>query len=606
MKKCPISLLAALPIVAFAQAPVEYAISFAGAAHHEARVSVTWREIGDRPLEMRMSRSSPGRYALHEFAKNVYDFSAVDGQGRPLAVSRRDPYQWDVTGHDGTVVATYTLYADRIDGTYAAIDLTHAHLNMPASFLWARGFDQRPIRIRFEPLAGWKIATQLAPTADPSTFSAPNLQYFMDSPTELSDFSERSWQVGSNGETQTMRLIVHHAGSEENVDRILERTRKVVDVESRVFGELPRFDYGEYRFIVDYLPYAQGDGMEHRNSTIISDPEPLDFSDFGEQLDSYAHEFFHVWNVERMRPAELEPFDLERANVTPSLWFAEGFTSYYAPLAIHRAGESTLTRYIEELTDLVERISSAPGRRFGSPQEMSSQAALFDGAVSLDPNNAANSFFSYYSYGAAIALALDLTLRSRFEDVTLDSFMAEMWRLHGEPERPYAADDLRSVLGRVTRNPEFAEDFFARFVSGRELPDYAYLLANAGLLLRRANPGAASLGEVSLDFDGDGAEITSNTLIGTALYAAGLDRGDRITSIGQHRIRSPRDWNRLLERYEPGQTLTVRFVQRGFERSAELTFGEDQRLEVVSFESAGRELDDTQTAFRSRWLDSPR
>jgi len=291
-----------IPSASWAQGPVEYDVSFNNAVHHEVRISVTWRGIGDVPLQMRMSRSSPGRYAIHEFAKNVYQVWVVDGQGNRLTFTRPSPYQWDVAGHDGTVTATYTLYADRAGGTYSGIDLTHAHLNMPASFMWARGYDDRPISITFSPNdESWRVATQLAPTDDPYVFTAPNLQYFMDSPTELSDFTERSWEVESNGESQTMRLVVHHDGNDEDIDTYLEKAKKVVAAQIEIFGELPDFDYGTYTFIADYLPYVSGDGMEHRNSTILASTNSLNQADFG-QLGTLSHEFIHAWNAERIRP----------------------------------------------------------------------------------------------------------------------------------------------------------------------------------------------------------------------------------------------------------------------------------------------------------------
>lgn len=154
-----------LPIVMLAlQGPadtVRYDVAFPQAVHHEARVTVTFPARGRDTLEVWMSRSSPGRYALHEFAKNVYDVSATDGRGRPLAVTWRDPYRWFVAGHDGTVVFRYTLFGDRADGTYAQVDPTHAHLNAPASFAWAKGLERRPVRIRFEVPegSGWRAAT---------------------------------------------------------------------------------------------------------------------------------------------------------------------------------------------------------------------------------------------------------------------------------------------------------------------------------------------------------------------------------------------------------------------------------------------------------------
>lgn len=141
-----------------------------------------------------MSRSSPGRYATHEFAKNVYAVRATDAAGRPLTMERASPQEWRVTGHAGTVVFSYTLFADRADGTYAGIDETRAHLNIPATFAWAVGFESRPIQVTFHPAnPNWKIATQLQPTANPWTFRAPNFQYFMDSPTHLGELDIREW-----------------------------------------------------------------------------------------------------------------------------------------------------------------------------------------------------------------------------------------------------------------------------------------------------------------------------------------------------------------------------------------------------------------------------
>jgi predicted metalloprotease with PDZ domain len=167
----------------FAQEKVRYELRFPNAIHHEAEVKATFSGV-DRPvLEVVMSRSSPGRYALHEFIKNVYHFRAADGQGRPLQVVRPNPYQWNVSGHNGTVTVEYTLYGDLADGTYDGIDETHAHLNMPATLVWAQGFEKVPVSIQFRIPKGsnWRVATQLIPQDDGS-WSAPNLDRLMDSP----------------------------------------------------------------------------------------------------------------------------------------------------------------------------------------------------------------------------------------------------------------------------------------------------------------------------------------------------------------------------------------------------------------------------------------
>lgn len=602
MKKLFTISLFIVPSAVLGQGPVEYEVSFDNAVHHEARISVTWRDIGDEPLQMRMSRSSPGRYAIHEFAKNVYDVSVVDGQGNPLAFTRPSPYQWDIAGHDGTVTATYTLYADRAGGTYSGIDLTHAHLNMPATFMWARGFDDRPVKVTFRPADDdWKVATQLAPTDSPFVFTARDLQYFMDSPTELSNFSERSWEVDTNGKSQTIRLIVHHDGIEEDVDTYLEKARKVVAAQVDVFGELPDFDYGTYTFIADYLPYVAGDGMEHRNSTILASTQSLNQADFG-QLGTLSHEFIHAWNAERIRPHRLEPFNFEQANMSLNLWFMEGFTSYYGPLTIRRAGESTVDEYAEAITRSINTVSFSPGRSFASSQGMSIQAPFVDDATSIDPTNFSNTFISYYTYGAAIGLALDLTLREKFDGITLDTLMQRVWQVHGKTEVPYTTDDLQGALAHVTGDEKFAAEFFTNFVTGQELPDYESLLANAGMLLRQANAGEPSVGPVALEFEGKAAIIEANTIIGSPLYEAGLDRGDQILAIDRLKIESPDQWDHAIERYAPGDTATIRFIQRGVERTAKLSFDEHSELEVVTYESANMKVSKTQLAFRDSWL----
>lgn len=596
------AVLFAAPLAAQTARPVVYEASFDNAVHREARIAVTFRDVGDAPLELRMARSSPGRYAIHEFAKNVYDVAAVDGAGRPLAVARRDPYSWIVAGHDGTVTATYTLYADRADGTYSQVDQTHAHLNIPATFMWAKGFEARPVEVSFRPpQRGWTAATQMPAGRGRLAFTAPDLQYFMDSPVLLGDLSVREWRIGDGASRQTVRLAVRHEGEEADIDALADKTRKIVDAQIAVFGAAPKFDYGVYTFIANYTPQASGDGMEHRNSTILTSAAGLYESDFA-QIGTLSHEFIHAWNVERLRPAELEPFDFTRANPTPSLWFAEGFTSYYGPLTIARAGVWTLDEYLAAITGQIDAVLAAPGRRFGSPMEMSLRAPFVDAATSIDPVNTVNTFVSYYSYGAVIALALDLTLRQRFDGVTLDDYMRRLWRTHGETEEPYTHDDLREALAAITGDSAFAETFFAQSIEGSALPDLSPLLAQAGLALRAKNPGKASLGRVALRIDGRSVFLDANTRIGSPLYAAGLDRGDEIVRIGRFEIASEQDYARALARAKPGETTVIRFVSRGQPREARVAFEEDDAREVIAIEKTGEPPSAAQRAFRAAWL----
>jgi len=593
------ALLAILSPAAAENAPVVYHASFENAAHHEARITASFRDLAEGPFVFRMSRASPGRYALHEFAKNVYEVSAVDGNGRALKLEQRDPYSWRVEGHDGAVTVSYTLYADRADGTYSQIDRTHAHLNMPATFVWAEGLEDRAIEISFAaPNARWKAATQLPPAGGRLRFTAPNLQYLMDSPTELSDFDLRSWKL-SDG--QTIRLAVHHDGNADDMDRYAQEAKKIVAEQIAIFGEAPKFDHGVYTFIADYLPHISGDGMEHRNSTIISSSNGLYESDFA-QISTLSHEFFHAWNVERMRPAELEPFDFARANPTPSLWFAEGFTNYYGDIARARSGVTPVDDYLDGLASTLTFIINAPGRDVGSPQSMSLEAAFVDAARAIDPDNRANMFVSYYPYGEIIALALDLTLRTEFENITLDDYMRHMWKLHGVTEKPYTHDDLRKGLADVTGDADFAAAFFASYIEDGELPDFAPLFAEAGFKLEAADPEKASLGGVSFEEKGDALIIASNTLTGTPLYEAGLDRGDEILSVGRFTIDSEDDYEKAMKRHEPGEEVAIRFRSRGEEFTAKAMFAADQTLKITPYEKAKMDITDAQKAFRKSWL----
>ena len=554
---------------------VRYEISFPNATHHEAEIRVTFDGVGADPLEIRMSRTSPGRYALHEFAKNVYDFRATGADGRSVEVTRPDNHQWDVHGHGGSVTVTYTLYGDRADGTYAGIDRTHAHLNMPATFVWARGLEQRPVEltVRVPEASDWRVATQLAPTNDPVRFTASDLQYFLDSPTEVSDHWRSSWDL----EGQSIGVALHHAGTDAEAAEYAVAVRAIVGASRDVYGALPRFDEGTYTFLACYLPWASGDGMEHRNSTVLTSSGSLAENMTG-LLGTVAHEFFHAWNVERIRPASLEPFDFEAANMSRELWFAEGFTSYFDDLILWRAGVIDEAAFAERMGGIANSVVNAPGRRFHSPVEMSMQAPFVDAATSVDPTNGANTFLSYYTWGSAVALGLDLTLRTRFEGLTLDHLMREMWSAHGVVPDPYDVADIEAALAGVTGDAAFARDYFDRYVRGRDVPDFAALLDRAGIELARARPGAAWIGGSQLSFEEGGAVLTGATLIGAPLYEAGLDRGDRIVLLDGRPLRSRDDLASVLAAHLPGDVVDIRFAGRGATRDTTLSLAEDPTL----------------------------
>ncbi len=598
LKNWILCLLFALP--AFAQEPVRYELRFPNRVHHEAEIRATFTGIQQPVLEVKMSRSSPGRYALHEFAKNVYNFRASDAQGHSLSITRPNPYDWNITGHQGTVIVEYTLYGDRIDGTYDGIDETHAHLNLPATLVWAAGFENRPASLKFEipEHSDWKIATQLIPHED-GTWSAQNLEWLMDSPVEISAHALPEWKI----EDATFRLALHHRGTDAEAGVYAEMCKAVVLEEEGVFGALPKYDGGTYTFLIDYLPYASGDGMEHRDSTVITGTGELKDS-ASRMIGTVSHEFFHSWNVKRIRPRSLEPFDFDRANMSGELWFAEGFTNYYGPLTLKRAGLSTLDQFARSIGFAVSAVLTAPGRKVFNVVDMSRMAPFVDAATSIDPNNFSNIFISYYTYGEALALGIDLAIRERFPGKSLDDWMRTMWREHPDIQKPYTLQDLQSALAEATGSREFADEIFRRHIFGMEPLDYEALLRRAGLLLRSTHPGQASLGTQRFSYSDQGAEITGNTLRGTALYDAGLDKGDRILQCGGKSVKASTDLDACIAGRKPGDRIQVKAGTRAGEKEIEIVLEANPMLELVPYEQAGQPITPEITALRQAWLSS--
>lgn len=592
-----------------AQQVTHYFVEFPNAAHHEAEITATFEGAMQPDLELVMSRSSPGRYALADFVKNIYNVRISDEAGKPLHVERRDPYSWHVSGYKSTVVMHYTLFGDHADGTYNGIDSTHAHLNLPATFVWARGYAQSPSTFRFkvQPGSNWKIATQLLPQGD-GTFRAPNLEWMMDSPVELSDYTSIAWKIKG----ADFRLALHHRGTEAEAEEYARRCQAIVLEEEGVMGALPRYDGGTYTFIADFLPYVFGDGMEHRDSTVMSSTADLHSS--MQSLSGIAsHEFFHAWNVRRMRPRSLEPFDFERANMSGELWFAEGFTNYYGLLALTRAGLSTSDDFYRSMANGVDAVLNSPGRKIYSPVEMSRLAPFVDAAKSVDANNFGNTYISYYTYGQALAFGIDLTIRQRFPGKSLDDWMRTVWRNHPDIERPYTLGDLEEALAEVSNDRSFARRVFQSHIEGKEALDYGALASAAGLVLRKAHPGHVWLGLLSARGSSASAKPSSAGLTiegepraGSPFYNAGLVNGDIILAVDGLGAdgKAGADLKEQLEKHKPGDRVQVRARTRSGDRAIEVEMSEDPRLELATFESTGRPVTPEVAAFRKSWLSS--
>jgi predicted metalloprotease with PDZ domain len=584
---------------------IRYEFSCPNAVHHEAEISVTAYGINiAKPAVFKMSRSSPGRYATHEFGKNVYNVQAFDAGGKNITVNRIDGDVYEVPKHNGTVKISYTLYGNYADGTYPGIDATNLHLNMPATFMWLAGADKAPIEITFNlPVANnWKIATQLKPANSSNIFTAPGLQYFMDSPTKIGDLHFRNWEVtNKNNKKLNFRIALETDASDSLIDAFTQKVQRIVQDAKEVFTEFPAYDNNLYTFIVSVNPYVKGDGMEHRNSTMIA--LPFEGKYLEEELEVFAHEFFHCWNVERIRPKTIEPFNFTKSNMSNELWVAEGFTQYYGTLLLVRSGLLADTSYILQTIDnLVYTKLNTPGAKNYTPVQASNHAVFVDAGVAVDKTNYPNMYTSYYPYGAAIALALDMELRNNFNS-SLDEVMQLMWKKFGKPEIPYTVADLQQAVAETTKNKNFAASFFNSYVYASNPVDYNKLLANAGIEVKPEAPGTAWMGGRFANED-NMVKLTANTIKNTPLYNAGIDIDDVIIQFDGKAITKHEEIKPILNAHKPGDNIIVIYKHHGKEKQATITLIETPYFAVVPYEKDGKELTPAIIAFRKAWLGS--
>lgn len=567
-----------------------YSLSFENAEQHQAEIKAVFFNLEEDTVELRMSRTSPGRYALHEFVKNIYNLKATDGDGNEIQLKRIDPYSWNVSGHNGTVKISYTLFANHGDGTYAQIDGSHAHLNAPATFLYVPSLADHEYNVKIEERRdlNWKVATQLRHMEGSPYYYAKNLDYLMDSPIEISNHEMRTHEIDG----QTIRFALHHNGTSEEFDTYFENSIKIVEQQKAVFGELPTFDYGTYTFLGCYLPHVDGDGMEHRNSTVLTSTRSLEKA-ASRNIGTVSHEFFHAWNVERIRPKSLEPFNYEAANMSGELWFAEGFTNYYTGLMMHRAGLTTMEQYVNSMQGTFNYVWNSPGRNFNSPIEMSNQAVFVDAAEAVDQTYFNNTFISYYSYGQMIGLALDLSLRA--EGLNLDDYMKLVWNTYGKNEVPYTNENLHSTLNEYA-GAAFGNTFFNNYIFGRGKPNFETLFAQMGVKL--------SIDSSKIEFGASTKEqkISNYPKMGSTAYNAGLTKGDVLLQIGSVILDKESDLHEILKSHKPNETITIIFKRFGkdHEISAKLNASKSYRIQL--FENLNIPVNEIIKSNRDSWL----
>lgn len=572
-------------------ATIVYTLDLANVQQHELGITIDFPAVTTNTFRLKMPTSSPGRYAEHNFAKNVYDVKAYDGSGRALTVDRDGINDWLISGHDGSIKVTYKLFANDGDGTYTGIDNRKLHLNMPATFMFGDQLNDRPVKIVIpaNQRPNWSVASQLEDLGD-RQYAAPNYYYFYDSPTMVGDIDFHRFQNGD----QSIEVAYLTEDSEADKAAYTEWVKQIVEEQRKIYGELPSFDYGRYTFLCSYNPYIGGDGMEHRNSTVCS--APVGLAKYADRLiGTVSHEFFHCWNVERIRPASLEPFDFSHANQSGELWFAEGFTSYYDDLTLARAGIISEADYVTGLSGSLNYVYNSPGRQHRNPIQMSQQAPFVDAATANDEDNFDNTFVSYYPYGAVLGLTLDLQLRQRGHN--LDELMRQVWINYGKPEIPYHVNDLERALAQVSGDAKWAADWFERHVYNSELVPIEELFQPFGIAVSYQQPDTASFPFLELyneDSQPQGMKVTNKVAENSVLYGAGVDKGSIITALNGQKITSLDDWDAAVATLEVGKVYSIEFTQLGLPQTGKFT--------AASSPIFSLSIDQQKNKLRRKWL----
>jgi len=450
--------------------------------------------LGDT-LRLQLPVWSPGRYARMDFARNVQEFRAEGEGGRALTWEKENGSLWRVHPAGArSVRVRYRVFANDLSGTFSVLDTAHANWNGASLFMYVVGHKPDPVRLTVAAPAGWSLMSGDARTPAQRDFTFENYDRLIDTPTEVAPaFLLDSFRVDG----RLYRVMVHHNGPPPAgaFARFVGDVRKIVTYENRVVAPPP---LETYTFLFN-VGYPGGDGMEHLYSTQIIGARP--WSDTAQLLTGVttaAHEYFHTWNVKRVRPIALGPFDYTREQYQPSLWVAEGWTNYYGEVALGRAGVVGKDYTYRVLANRIRSVNEAPGRKERSARQASFDAPFFDGAAQPMRTNAANTFLTYYYKGEALALLLDIEIRARTNNQrSLDDALRRLKQLSWDQPnasyylqgRGYTEADVERAVSDVMGAD--MHPWFERYVGGVEELPWDETLARAGLVLTVTRPAGA-------------------------------------------------------------------------------------------------------------------
>ncbi len=506
-----------------------------------------------QPLQLKFPVWTPGSYLVREYARHVQDLQIIDDQGQRVSWRKQDKSTWQVLPNPEQHQATrlyvqYLLYAYELTVRTNHLDLTHGYLNGAASFFYVADRISEPWSVTLQvPHPEWRIATSLQRIAGSEddreqTFLAQTFDELVDSPIEAGIHQRVKFQIRDRPHA----FVVWGEGNLD-LDQAVGDAEKIVETTAQLFGDLP---YPEYLFLL-HLSAGGFGGLEHKNSTSLNFPrfefhQPERYQRF---LTLVAHEFFHTWNVKRLRPQALENFNYNQETYLSCLWFCEGATSYYELLILLRAGLLTPQECLTLLSERITRLQQTPGRQVQSLSESS-----FDTWIKLyrPHENTSNSQISYYLKGALVCWLLDLHIRVCTQgERSMDTVLQDLWQRFGQWERGYTDLELQQAFERAAGQP--LGDLFDRYITGTEELDYDRFLHPLGLRLERIYP-AQPVPYLGITF-GSGTQITSVAMDSPA-QQAGIWAGDELLALEGFKV-DPHSLTERLKAYLPGHTVEI-------------------------------------------------
>ncbi len=547
---------------------IRYEVSF-DTTRHLVRVRATFAGPLPEPLTLQMPAWTPGSYLVREYARHVEGLRAAVAE-RDCGARKTAKDTWAVAhGGASEVVVEYAVYAHELTVRTNHVSDTHGYFNGAATFLRPTqdagcDWDALPVELELhKPDPSWSIATGLsrAESKGENVFVAKDFDQLVDCPVDVGVHERHVFTV----ENKQHEIVLWGSPSRCDRERLVRDVTRIVQSESALFGGLP---YENYLFLLHLAPGGRG-GLEHENSTaLLASPDSFDTeSGYEDLLSLFAHEFFHLWQVKRTRPAGLRPYRYGHENYTRMLWLFEGGTSYYDWLTLRRAGLVSPKKYLEHFAAEIARLEDTPGRFAQSVEE-----ASFDAWVKLyrPDEHSVNSTVSYYLKGEIVCALIDCELRARSKGhKSFDDVIKHLWREYGQRAQGIPEDEIERVFAAATGVD--VSDLIDAWVRSTQPIAYDEVLGKLGLSLRAKGSRGAAMG-VRTRNEG-GKCVLASVLRDSAAERAGLSPGDELVAIDGRRV-DDGSLRRRLEARKPGETVELLFARREWLQTTKLVLAE--------------------------------